>query len=371
MAASLPQRIQPIVLAFYVEREAEVSSDAGPERVLWSWRLDHLNVKQSYLGYTRPRSGAALVLLDQIETELVTYVLPALPEGEGVVLVDVESLDGDAKWQAELAKRCGEVVRAYIASGSGVDSAAITRLGVLLARRRTLVEKWRTSIAGLGLTLRVPKRLIPEADYSAELDVRVPRGDLYEWNDIHEELLSSRMEKAFVSVRDRYARDVERHEVQHRLDFARDLIPVPDALAKQLDIRNTLDAPSNSVPGRARDELSAYLAAMGSTDDSPMLTLVLLGRFVFDESWLRDPYAYAAFVAIDEMAREVGVADSGPLVAPGRIRREAMSQRFLALLSKSPKEIHDAACRVWERLYGLPLPHVTEGRVIANEPWRH
>src|SRR5262249_32151796 len=108
-----PPVVLPMLYSFYIEREAEVHGANAMVRVVHLWRLDNLNLAQSFVGYTRPRSEAALVLLDQIESELVLYVLPALPEGEEALLVDQESLDPESDWQRALHTRSGEIVRAY------------------------------------------------------------------------------------------------------------------------------------------------------------------------------------------------------------------------------------------------------------------
>ena len=77
-----------MLTTYYVEREALVVSGDRSVRAIHLWRLDDLNLREGYLGYTRPSTPAALVLLDQIESDLVRYVLPALPPGEQMLLVD-------------------------------------------------------------------------------------------------------------------------------------------------------------------------------------------------------------------------------------------------------------------------------------------
>ncbi|HEY4157178.1 MAG TPA: hypothetical protein VGM29_03740, partial [Polyangiaceae bacterium] len=67
----------PLLMSFYLERESEYEASGVRVRALDLWRLDTLGVRYGALGYTRPRTPAALVLLDQIESDLVRSVLPA------------------------------------------------------------------------------------------------------------------------------------------------------------------------------------------------------------------------------------------------------------------------------------------------------
>jgi hypothetical protein len=362
-------RTQPLLLSFYVEREVEVLAAGAPIRALHIWRLDQLNLAQAFLGYTRPRTPEALVLLDQIETELVMYVLPALPPGEGAILADADEQDDDS-WQAPLHARAAQVVREHYAA-PGAEGDAAARIGKLLARRRALVNKWRREIAGLGMRFRVPERLVPESDYRRDLDRLVPRSELFEWDDLHEELLSPELERAFVRMRSRYAASVERHEVQHRIDFGRGLVPIPEPLRARLGLGSGLDARPESLGARARDEMSAYLAMLAASPASSRLDLVLLSRFVFDRRAQGNAYCYAALIIIEELARQLGLPDLSPLTARGAILRSHAATRLAALVDRSPEELSAAAASLWELHYGGKLPNVTTSRTSLNTAWRH
>ena len=54
----------PILMSSYIEREVELAIGGRAVRALHLWRLDRLGVRMGALGYTRPRTPAALVLLD-------------------------------------------------------------------------------------------------------------------------------------------------------------------------------------------------------------------------------------------------------------------------------------------------------------------
>jgi hypothetical protein len=362
--------VTPLLISFYVERDVRVESEGKEERVVYLWRLDSLNLRQGYLGYTKSTTPAALVLLDQIESDLVQYVLPALPEGEPMSFVDLETeLSGEA-WVAPLEQRAGELLRRHYSRVPEARTPAAQRVGELLARRRTLVAAWRKDLAGLGHILRVPERLIPEANYSEGLELRISRKELSEWDDLHDELLSHDVLAAFLAYRTAYARSVERHEVQHRLDYARGLIPVPELLCKMTGLENPLDAPASSLPGRARDELSAYLASIITAEHTPLLELLLLSRHLFDKPSLGGVYWYTALAAFRGIASELGI-DPESLLGRGAVRRERSAALVGAVLDKPPEQIRAAATRFYQKAYGQKLAVVQAKSARENRPWRH
>ncbi len=360
------------LLGFYVEREVLMKSGGDTHRVVHLWRLDRLNVVQGYTGYTRPSMPAATVLLDQVESDLVRYVLPALPEGQPMSLVD-EAADYEAdmrgqSWVPAVNARAGELVRSYFAATDPGRDGEVRRVGELLARRRTLVESWRKDLAGLGQVLRVPERLVPEADYAEDLSLRVPRAQLGEWDSLHAELSRPGPAAAFRRLRDFYASSVERHEVQHRIDFARGLFPVPEILCKQLGVDDPLDAPEGTLRARAREELSAYLASVIASTHSPVLELVLLSRHVFVGRG--GTYWHAALAAFRGIAAELGL-DSDALVGQGVIRPGRFAQLWTAILAKPPDELRGAAQRFYDKAFGTALASVEVVSRTDHREWRH
>lgn len=366
-----PTGAQAALLGFYVERETSMKSGDAAHRVVHLWRLDRLNLVQGYTGYTRPSMPAATVLLDQVEADLVRYVLPGLPEGEPMTLVD-EALEleagTDGSWAARVNARAGELLRGYFAATEEGRDPEVRRVGELIARRRALVQSWRKELAGLGHVLRIPERLVPEADYSEELSLRVPRAQLGEWDSLHSELTGGRRLAAFRRLRDFYVASVERHELQHRLDFARGLIPIPELLMKQLGVSDPLDAPAGSLRARAREELSAYLASIVSSTHSPVLELVLLSRHVFVGRG--GTYWHAALAAFRGIGGELGL-DVDALVGRGVIRPERFAKLWTELLQKPPAEIRAAAARFYEKAFGAPLPPVEVVSRLEHVEWRH
>jgi len=365
-----PPGKRPVLFSFYVEREAEVVAAGAKVRAVHVRRLDDLNIGQAYLGYTRPRTPAAIILLDEIEGQLVQYVLPALHGSEDALLVDLDSLDPQSAWQKDLHDRAAEIVREAHRSLPGIDRAAVDRIGEILARRRALVRKWRGSLDKIGLRLRVPERLIPEADYARDLWGKIPVNELREWNELHEELTGAALSRAFYQLRDEHALAVQEHEVQHRIDYQRELMNMPEPLARMLGVKDALDLREGSLPKRARDELSAYLAELARGKSSPLLGLMLLSQFAFDRGQWGGAYCYAALAAIEGIGQELGLADER-LIGGGRVLRDRLTARFLAITSRSPDDLRAAARRLWERYYGDKLVDVQEASATSYPAWLH
>ncbi len=361
-------RLVPFTMSFYVERDVTVTSGPATVRVVHLWRIDPVNLAPGFLGYTQAPSPAALVLLDRVESDLVVAVLPALPAGEPLELVDRATRDTGAPWVQELERRGGELLRRYAASLPPAETEGVEPVGRLLARRRALVRRWQRTLAELGRELTVPERLSPEVDCSRELAHRVPRPELDEWEAIHRELRRPDRLAAFLRLRDLYARNVQRHEVEHRLDYARGLVPVPARLAAALGLDNPLDAPEGGLAARARQELRAYLAEIVAAPHSPLLGLILLGRHLFAEASQGGAYWYAARVLFLALAEELGVA----AVAEGeeRARPEDSARLFLAVLARDDAALRGALERVQARTFGEPVPVVTVTGDGQNRPWR-
>ncbi len=359
----------PLLFSFYVQRDQRVVTTGQHIRVVYLWRLDTLNVLQNYLGYTRARTPAALVLYDQIENELVRLALPAIPPGEPAELFDENTRLAHPDLVRSIEARAGDVIRRHYASMPAALRADAKRVGALLAKRRKLVEKWQVTLRGQGLELRVPDRLFPRAKYSKDLDLRIPRDQLREWDEVHETLRQPATLHTFERLRDRYAASVERHEVQHRIDYARGLVPVPPLLVSMLGVNNPLDAKPGSLPARSRDELSAYLAELAGKQDSPLLALVLLSRFVLDRDLSAGPYFYAALAVFEGLGQELGV-DVKAIRGPG-FDRQRFAKLLFAVVHFSPAKLHDAARRCWQAQFDGKLPAVHSEHETRNRPWRH
>ncbi len=234
------------------------------------------------------------------------------------------------------------------------------------------MKKWKNDLPLVGVKLNAPRRLIPDADYAGELRLKATKASLEEWDEIHDDLLSPANVALFEKLRDRFARSTERHEVQHRIDYGRGLVPVPTRIAERLGLENTLDPAPGSYAARCRDETSAYLAQMAEPTDSPTLTLMLLSHFLFDKGEWGTAYSCASLAIFELVSTALALPEADvPLVRYGNVQREALTRRFIAMTDHPSAELRDAARRAWEEAYASPLAHVTTRDAARNRPWRH
>jgi hypothetical protein len=332
---------------------------AGDDRVrsLHLRRLDHLNWTHTLLGFTRPHLREAVVLLDQVDENLVTYVLPGLGPDASVELFD----DDDAAMPpgaAAVRARAGELVRTEYAAAPGLDRAAAARLGLGLARRRALFDGWQARVRARGITVQEPTTLKIGLDYGKALRGLVPDAELDELTAIDAELGDAHLTEVYAQLREVLVRSVERHEVQHRVDFARDDPGfMPKALARYVG-----PAERNGEERRhaalARDELSAYLGELARDEQTPRVNLSMLSRFLFKRRMWGTPECYAALVILEGLAAEltIPIANGAGLLQGGQIDRDALATAYLAITAREGSELRAAARRLWEKLFEGELP---------------
>lgn len=359
------ERHRPLLMSYYIEREVTFEVESARVPAIHLWRLDRLRLKLPFLGFTRPRTPYALVVLDAVETDLVTIIGPSLKGGEPFELVDDRGAADQEPWMKPIEKRAGELLRLELQTEA--KRPEFLRLADLLAERRALVRKWVALLPGLGLVLRVPERYLPEANYEEDLAHRVPRRELDEWERIHGELRSRAMLDAFLGLRRRFTGSVERHEVQHRIDYTAGLVPVPAVLAELLGVKNPLGAVFGSLPARARDELSAHLAQMAD-GGTPLLDILLLSRSLFRERF--DAYSYAAWATLLGVGRELG-KDVDAQIGTATVRSEQFGRALSLIVESPPHEIAAAARRFRQRSFGDELPRVRVASVVEGRAWRH
>ncbi len=371
----------PLLYAFYKEREDEGRAPGfAGERVVFLWRLDHLNISKAALGYTHREADAALVLYDQVEELLIQDVLPALAEGEKVDLVDAPSRDPKKAWQDDIENRAARMVRESFAGAADHDK--LVALGTLLARRRAIVKKWQGDLALQGKRLREPTRLLPEADYVKELWLMVPTNSRREWEEVHEALASKAVLAIFESLRDRFADNVARHELQHRFDGQKTpdcnavspcaALDIPAAVKHRVGPRDETPVTLGSMPGRVRNETSAYLAEMARPGGMPKMTILGLLRTVLDREAWGDVYCNTTLVLLDVLGAQLGLADeSMPLVIQGAVQRASVASLVTLLFARSDDDLRKAAAEKWRELYGYEVPSATMKLVSQEKRWRH
>jgi hypothetical protein len=306
--------------------------------------------------------------LDLVERDLVTQILPAIPDGELMSLTDGDTELSREDWVARVQKAGASIIRKHYAALQGDVRAAAERLGPLLARRRTLLSEWNKALRGDRTVLRMPRRLVPEADYTTELHLRVPSTELREWDSLHDELLGGERLEDFEMVRESYIRSVERHEVQHRIDYSAERLEIPELVAYRLGGVSRMGHKTNSVPMGTTAELSAYLAQIAD-DPAPLLALVTMSRICLSKYTNRTTHGLSALIALEAIARELGVDTEKEI---GRVVSRKELAALVEKLGKTPPQLLRKATRdAYRTLFGEALPDVTRASFERSESWRH
>ncbi len=346
-----------IIYAFTVESVSLFTSAGTTIRALDLRRLDHLNWSQSLLGFTRPHLREALVLLDQVDEQLVTYVLPGLGKGARIELFDPDDASVTVALRDGVEGRAGELVRAEYGGAPGLDAERAERLGRLLTRRRELFEGFEKRVSSRGLTLRTPRLLRLDKDYDAALAGAVPQADLDELRRVDDEIGEQAFLDTYARLRDVLVDSVERHEVQHRIDYARqDPLPMPGPLEALVGPAG--EGESHRFASRTRAELSAYLGELSRDERTTKVNLTMISRFLFKKQMQGMAECYSAVVIFEGMADELGIPRSSGLVTRGNIQRPRAAEIYMALTALPPEALRGAAGRLWAKLFEGPLPEL-------------
>ncbi len=348
-----------IVYSFAVERVSIFRSGAVTARALHIRRLDALNWSHTLLGFTRPGLRFALVLLDQLEGQVVSLLGPAMAPGAGMPLFEPAGETKAAPVAEETRRaveaRAGELARAEYGSASGVDTGRAADLGALLGRRKAMFDDLEARLARRGLDVAPPKKLLLGADYPRELGRVLSPAELSELHDLEGRLADPGLGEAFAGLRAALSASVERHEVQHRLDAL-----APRAMPKELEARvgpREEGGKERRQAASAAAELSAYLAEIARDPVAARVGLSMVARFLFDARLHGAAECYAALTIVEGLARELGVTHP-PLLAGRSIDRAAVGSAYLALTQRPADDVRAAARRLWQSLFGEPLPEL-------------
>jgi hypothetical protein len=346
-----------IIYAFTVESVSLFSSNGATIRALDLRRLDHLNWSQSLLGFTRPHLREALVLLDQVDEQLVSYVLPGLGKGARIELFDPADASVSPATRDAVEIRAGELTRADYGGAPGLDAGRAERLGGLLTRRRELFEGFEKRVSARGLTLRTPDKLRLDKDYDAALAGAVPQSDLDELRALDDEVGEKPFLDTYARLRDVLVDSVERHEAQHRLDYARlDPLPMPRPLEALVGAAG--EGEQHRFASQTRAELSAYLGELSRDERTTKVNLTMISRFLFKKQMQGMAESYSAVVIFEGLAEELGLPRGAGLVTRGNILRERAAEIYLALTAQPPEALRAAAARLWTKLFEGPLPEL-------------
>ncbi|MEM7608720.1 MAG: hypothetical protein AAF411_25485 [Myxococcota bacterium] len=349
-------RRQVLFASFAVDQVNHFRTNEGASvRALRLRRIDRLAFRRSLLGFTRRQVRDALVLEERIEQFLASQLLPSLAEGAAMPLGD----DFFGERANAIGARAGAVAREEAVALS--DAAALT-LGRALASRKARIEAWQERFAG-RLALRTPERIDIDIDTYAALEARVHRSEWREFRRAQETLEDDDVRAAYRTLEAAFSGSVERHEVQHRIDYASDTLerlpPELEALTGALRIEGF----DNTRAQRSLAELSAYLAELGASPALSRTRLSLLSRHLYDQSGWGRAECYATLVIFDLLARHLEL-DHGPFVVRRRIDREAIADIHLRVLQRTGAELSAAANAAWSEAFGRPVATVLD----ANAP---
>lgn len=366
-----PGRNRVYLSTFTVERVAHHRSGDERVRVLRLRRLDRLAIARNVLGFTREQVRDALVLEERIETHLVDFVLPSLADDAGMPLFD-DGPGAEGEWVRELERAAGEDARALARSVSP-DALA---LGALLARRKALLDGFQERFPDLVITRPRGFDFDPES-YAAIAD-RVPRAQWRELESIASELRDDAPRRAYGALEELFARSIERHEAQHRLDYAAGVMsrslptlherlgnPFPgrpsEGPAPPAEAQPSLPLPQQNL----RDdrawariaETSAYLSELARAPEVAKVNLALFGRHLFLRRAWGTAESSSILVIYEGLARRLAI-ETPPLLVRRRVDREALARLHLALRARPNEELASAAKELWAELFGGPLPEL-------------
>lgn len=343
----------PIVYAFAVERVDNFPAEGGPVRAVRVRRVDRLNWKHTLLGFTRPHLRAAVVLLDQLDEQTLTLIAPGLAPGASVRLFDAEARGVPPELRASVEARAGELTRLEYGALPGLDGAAAARLGQALGQRRALFEVLEKRAETQGMMLAAPPSLSLSEEHLRALHGLIEPAEDKQLSAVEAVLRGEPAARAFTTLRDALAASVTRHEVQHRLDARRPL-RVPEELAARVGPA-LKDGREQAHAAHARAELSAYLSELSRDDRAGRVGLTMVVRMLLDAHMHGTAESYAALTIVEGLAADLALPPEAPLVASRRVDRAAVGRRYLALSALPPERLRDAARRLWEKLYGVPL----------------
>jgi hypothetical protein len=355
----------PLLVSYYAPKACTARARGHDVAIVRVQRLDSLNRVFAMAGYTSPRLGVALVALDMIERDAIGLMAPALSEGATAPLVDVETRRHEPPWARPLEQRAAEVMRSEAAAA--YSSAELSALLRLLAERRALYARWSETIAPAAGRL-LPLMHLVERDPLDALQGMAAPSELRAWVDVNDKLDEAPARRAFGALLDVMARRIDRHELQHQIDFRGGLLGVPAEVRTIFGMPDTLDVSPGDNAARVRDELSAELAVLASGGAVAGTYFVLGTQPFFDRDLWVTPYAHVGAILLFAVARELG-ADARLPYRGGALDREAGAELFQLTVGRPNRELAGAAGRAYARIFGTDLPEVELGPCVESPAW--
>lgn len=146
------------------------------------------------------------------------------------------------------------------------------------------------------------------------------------------------------------AASVRRHEARHGIDRDRE---TPLRYPKQLAAYVTNDGKPLAL--RASAELAGYLSQIGNEPIVPQFALWNLASLTFNRERWHSAEFYAGIVVIEGLARQLGIASPGAVIAGDRFERQRLVALAEPLAAQSSDKLRAAARNLWIELYGEPM----------------
>lgn len=206
------------------------------------------------------------------------------------------------------------------------------------------------------MKIDLPDQLTIEWKYRTEMEGLVTHRQMDELDEIQAELKRPAMQAAYARVHDHFAQSVERHEAQHRLDYAKLYkLPMPPALAEYVgDLPEGL-AGQGTLASSALAEMSAYLSELARDPLTPKLNLTLLMRYLLDKRTWGMSESYAALVIVEGLADELGIAHEDFVVGRS-INRDTIARVYEVMAKTDTAKLQSAAKVLWARSFAAEFP---------------
>jgi hypothetical protein len=341
-----------ILLSFEVARVVLYRSGGHDVRTLRVNRLDNLDFTYNLLGFTSSRRKDAVVLVDMVE-EHVLQLLPALDEEAIMDPFRLSKKDSETEWFNPLRRLATAIIREELGSAGGEE---LQTLGALLATRREIYARWDERLETRRASTPEPTGLDIKWKYAEQMEGLVTNAAIRELDGIQEKLRKKDMREAFYKARDHFAQSVDRHETQHRLDYAKLYkLPMPPALALYVgDLPDGLAGQGNRASS-ALAEMSAYLSELARDPLTPKINLTLLVRYLLDKGAWGMSESYAALVIVEGLADELGI-EHGSFVVGRSIQRSTVAAVYTKMCEVESEAFRSAAKALWAKFFGLELP---------------
>ncbi len=353
------RRAFPIIQAYAVEQVVFVKTNAAPRRVLSLRRLDRLNTSWAVLGMHDEDAGDPTLHLDRIDVNVATFVLPVLAGGRPYRLGDKEWMLWDKN--KAIATAIGDVIRKEYAGALGADAEKAQTIASLLVKRGDIIDEWRDKLGRRDMYFITIDRLFVPPSLIASLDGQVPNSQRRKVTEIDATLAELEAPRIHARIHDLIAATVRRHEAQHGFDYDRDTeLRYPQALADLLGSPHDGEGNERSLVRSARAELSAYLSQTLNDPLTPHASFWHLVRNTFDRNDWGSGEFYAALVAIEGIAKQLGADTSTPRRKGGEFDRERVSAFSTRIAGTSSEKLRAAVRTLWTELYGEPPTEIID-----------